>query len=293
MIIARLNTGDLERVSSLVRNVFDTHVAPLYPEEGCSEFYTYIDPEFMSERLAGGMILWGALDKGELVGVLALKDPTHISLFFVADARQGQGIGRLLFDRAAAESAEQDVETLTVNASPNAVQVYTALGFEPDGPEQTRNGITFHRMTRSLADYRKNGGFEQLTDDSFLPGPRGALVCGFSPETFTGLGDFLKRTTGGDLPLFPLDRESLDLSIGDILGGGFTDDPLPAEALPRVVLLSGVRYADVRSVVESWSTSDLPRPVFATTTARNLYFPARELLRHLMEERRRQTGKDT
>jgi GNAT superfamily N-acetyltransferase len=292
MTISLLTAGEMDLVSRLAGKVFDRHVAPLYTEEGRGEFYRYIDPPFLTERLGAGMMVWGARDNGDLVGLLAMKDPSHISLFFVDCDRQGQGIGRLLFDRAAAEAAEQGIPALTVNSSPNAVGVYTSLGFQPDGPAATTKGITYHRMSRPLSDYLAARRGESVTDGTLLAGPFRFMVSGYGSDERGVMNSFLSGLLGKAPGLRPLTLNSLEGSLGALLEGDEAPDPLPADKLPRVLLLSGISYAEVRSVVEHWSGSGLPRPIFATTTARNLHFPVRELLTHLMEERRRQTGKD-
>ena len=75
--------------------------------------------------------------------MLAMREPQHISLFFVKEAWHRQGVGRLLFDAMRRDYAAQ---VFTVNSSPYAVEVYRHLGFVPTDTEQLTNGIRYTPM---------------------------------------------------------------------------------------------------------------------------------------------------
>ena len=89
------------------------------------------------------MPFYGAFHGGELVGVLAMRKPQHISLFFVKEVWHRQGVGRLLFDAMRRDYADQ---VFTVNSSSYAVEVYRHLGFVPTNTEQLTNGIRYTPM---------------------------------------------------------------------------------------------------------------------------------------------------
>ena len=58
---------------------------------------------------------------------------------------QGQGVARKLLQQALAmaKGRKPDLTAVNVHASPNAVDVYKALGFEVTGEEQLNHGICF------------------------------------------------------------------------------------------------------------------------------------------------------
>lgn len=86
-----------------------------------------------------------AEDGADLAGAVALRDGRHLFHLFVAPAYQRQGLARALW-AAVQQGAAKDLETFTVNASPNAVAVYERLGFTAHGPRTEVNGIAFVPM---------------------------------------------------------------------------------------------------------------------------------------------------
>jgi predicted GNAT family N-acyltransferase len=88
-----------------------------------------------------------------------LIDFSHISLFFVDGVRQKRGVGRQLMKRAVAacKKSRPEIKSLSVNSSPNAVNIYQNLGFIVSKPEQQTNGIRYVTMVLDLANALKLG----------------------------------------------------------------------------------------------------------------------------------------
>ena len=137
--VRRLPPELLPAACDLVWQVFCRFEAPEYSQEGIAEFQKTLE----NMDALRHMPFYGAFHGGELVGVLAMREPRHISLFFVKEAWHRQGVGRLLFDAMRRDYAE---ETFTVNSSPYAVEVYRHLGFVPTDTEQITNGIRYTPM---------------------------------------------------------------------------------------------------------------------------------------------------
>ena len=138
-------------VSALVRRVFLRFEAPDYPPEGVDTFFAYTDPDLMAFAMNSGLqMVGGCFDGSLLIGVIALRDNTHISLLFVESTRHKQGIGKTLmawaFTQARAACPETDF-TMTVNSSPYARYFYEKMGFEASGGEQVKDGIRFIPMS--------------------------------------------------------------------------------------------------------------------------------------------------
>lgn len=139
MQIRPITPIELPQALALVERVFMAFEAPEYAPEGIKTFLTFLrSPEAISE-----LTFFGAFEADSLVGVLAMRGGSHISLFFVDAQNQGRGIGRALF--LAAKSACQ-TDIMTVNSSPYAVEIYRSLGFTPISEEQLRDGIRFTPM---------------------------------------------------------------------------------------------------------------------------------------------------
>jgi GNAT superfamily N-acetyltransferase len=131
-------------VCELVKEVFNQFVAPVYEYEGVREFLKYVDPKLLIRRSEGNHRTIVAESQGRIVGMVETRNGNHISLLFVHPSERRRGIGRGLMQHVV---AMHDCQRMTVHSSPNAEAVYRRLGFIPDGPEQTKNGIRFVPMT--------------------------------------------------------------------------------------------------------------------------------------------------
>jgi GNAT superfamily N-acetyltransferase len=140
--------GEAQAVLDLVMRGFDELVRPDFSEQGVAEF-TRAARSFILDGPAGHHITLAECD-GELVGMIDVRDLSHVSLFFVdADARN-RGVGRALLEseiRRGVMAGSAPV-AMTVNSSPWAVPVYERLGFNARGPEDEINGIRFVPMVK-------------------------------------------------------------------------------------------------------------------------------------------------
>jgi GNAT superfamily N-acetyltransferase len=145
-----MTSGEETDVCALVRHVFDELVAPDFAADGVAEFYRFANPEALVERMKAGNPVVVAEIRGEIVGMLEIKPPGHITMLFVA--RRGEGIGRQLVAHALeiCRRAAPHLDKVTVHASRFAVPIYRRLGFEPEGPERTENGIVFLPMAHAF-----------------------------------------------------------------------------------------------------------------------------------------------
>ena len=135
MDIRELNKEEIAPALDLVWKVFLEYEAPDYSQEGVDEFYKSIH----NSNYLSMLTFYGAFSDS-LVGVIATRNEgKHIALFFVAGKRQGQGIGRTLFNAV-------KTDNMTVNSSPYAVPIYRKLGFTATDKEQTVNGLRFTPM---------------------------------------------------------------------------------------------------------------------------------------------------
>lgn len=139
MEIRKISDFEMEEAMSLVWRVFLEYEALDYTEEGIQEFKKSIeDAEWIKARE-----FFGAFENGELLGLIALKNYSHISLFFVDGKHHRRGIGKKLFIRACELN---ETGYYTVNSSPYAKEVYEHLGFESTDIEQCINGLRFYPM---------------------------------------------------------------------------------------------------------------------------------------------------
>lgn len=146
--IKTINQLFVNEVLELTKKVFDSQVAPQYSEEGVNEFYKYITPDSLKDRLGKCHVLIGCTEEDNLIGILEIRNNDHIPLFFVDEKNQGMGIGRKMFEYflRTLKDGHLKVKLITVNSSPNSVPFYEKLGFKRSGNEKENCGIRFHPM---------------------------------------------------------------------------------------------------------------------------------------------------
>lgn len=148
MEIRMLQQPDLLPALHLVWEVYADTIAPTSTPEGVASFQKFIKYDYISEVWQRGeLIFFGAYESGILCGTLALRPDGHIALFFVKTDRQGQGIGRMLFQYAYHYCAGYlHTDRMTVNAAPDAVERYLHMGMRAVSGEQMREGMRYVPM---------------------------------------------------------------------------------------------------------------------------------------------------
>jgi GNAT superfamily N-acetyltransferase len=149
--IRGMRSGEEEKVSLLIAEIFKEHIASLYSERGHREFGRFIAA--MKERAGHNhlrLVAEAGAPEPAVVGMVEIRDYRHVCLLFVDTKYQRPGIGRRLLKQALSACRKQGSAEVTVNSSPNAVSAYRRFGFHPLGPEKTVKGIRFVPMKKSL-----------------------------------------------------------------------------------------------------------------------------------------------
>jgi GNAT superfamily N-acetyltransferase len=128
-------------------------VAPDYSEEGTAIFKKFIEYGSIIQKLdSGEMKIWGSFGNHKLSGVIATLKTNHICLLFIRKEYQKQGIARGLFKKVVDVcKLNKNINSITVNSSPYAVEAYRHLGFKNTNTEQSLNGIRFTPMEYRIA----------------------------------------------------------------------------------------------------------------------------------------------
>jgi GNAT superfamily N-acetyltransferase len=145
--IQLLKTGEEDEVIELVRLVFNQFEAPDYLPSGVKEFYEYAESQAMRDRRQNHFVLT-AKKGGKIVGMIEMRNYSHIALLFVHPDWQHKGIARNLFETALVVCADHYhyPPEVTVNSSPYAEGFYKTIGFIPAGNLQEVNGLRFIPM---------------------------------------------------------------------------------------------------------------------------------------------------
>lgn len=151
MIIREMNFNDIAGVNLLVKEVFDKFMSADYTDEGIKNFYEFISPASLRERLSSGNLFFIAERDEIIAGVIELRDKSHIALFYVKESFQGTGTGRKLFEHAMKNSLTVPTDrVITVNSSTYAEPVYKKFGFTRHVPAMMKDGMAFISMQLKL-----------------------------------------------------------------------------------------------------------------------------------------------
>lgn len=122
--------------------------ADVYTPEGVRNFENFITDSTLHRMfIMGEYQLFIALDRHKIVGMITLRDSTHISLLFVDAAYHRKGIGRALVKYLTDYLlTEVGARRVTVHSSPYGIEFYHRIGFKDIRPEEARDGIIYTPM---------------------------------------------------------------------------------------------------------------------------------------------------
>jgi ribosomal protein S18 acetylase RimI-like enzyme len=157
IVYRAMQEGEEKLVARLIESVFHKFIAHTYTAEGVEEFEKAIDPKNLFDRSRKGHRFLVAVKDGEVVGVIALRDKSHITFLFVAEKYHRKGIAKELFRRSLQICRRNypDIEECTVNSSTYALPFYEKLGFRKAGPEHYRKGMRITPMVLMLSTSKK------------------------------------------------------------------------------------------------------------------------------------------
>ncbi|MCL2699627.1 MAG: GNAT family N-acetyltransferase [Defluviitaleaceae bacterium] len=149
-MIKEVGIDDLPQAIALINEVFAEFVAVDYPEQGRITFENYLKTkhdELSSDLKSGHKKMWAYYQNGEINGVVAIRDISHIALMFVDKRHHKKGIARRMFNFILEEIKQnKDVTQITVSSSPYAVEFYERLGFIKTDGQQEKNGMIYIPM---------------------------------------------------------------------------------------------------------------------------------------------------
>ena len=118
-------------------------------------------------------------------------------------------------------------------------------------------------------------------------GPKSVFMSGFDKDECATVADILTGCGYPDHRIVLCTKSMLTMTLEDALCENPEEDPVPRNALPRTIIISGVPDYSIRNILESYRSTPLSSPIWATTTESNLRMSVRSVLRHLLEEHNR------
>lgn len=152
ILVKPLSREHWNQAMSLAWYVFNEFDAKDYTERGIESFWEFITDNTLHRMfLLGSYMAFGAYDGNKLIGIITLRNETHISLLFVHPDYHKHGVGRQLMNCLCEYvKDEEGYNYITVNSAPYAVGFYHKLGFEDTGSEEVSDGITYIPMKLKL-----------------------------------------------------------------------------------------------------------------------------------------------
>jgi GNAT superfamily N-acetyltransferase len=139
---------DALAMSDLLDRLLRRYVVKDCSPDGRRRLLASVAPDALTGLMAQGHHYHVAFTGSDLFGVVGMRGVNHVHHLFVADTLRGSGLGRRLWETARDEICMHGTAppVFTVNSSLYAIGFYKALGFQPTGPEEERDGIRFQPM---------------------------------------------------------------------------------------------------------------------------------------------------
>lgn len=146
-------------ISNLITKCSREQIGPTLTPSGLEHLLGDMTAEKIVERMNDSFRFILAEENSNLIGVAAIKPPSHLFYLFVNRNAQRRGIGRKLWHHIRDLVLEADnVEGITVNSSLNSVGAYESYGFVCEGRILDKFDVRYQPMryrNPSIPDYRK------------------------------------------------------------------------------------------------------------------------------------------
>lgn len=144
---------DWDEAMALAWRTFMQFEANDYTKEGIESFQDFVTDTTLRRMFdMGAYQLFVATDESnKIIGMISLRNETHISLLFVDSKYHYKGVGRALMEALCSYVFnEEGYHRVTVNAAPYAMGFYHKLGFRDTEKEQMKDGIIYTPMEKMI-----------------------------------------------------------------------------------------------------------------------------------------------
>ncbi len=147
MNIRPATLADSEPISKLISGLSEKYIAHEFTQTGARELLNSMKPGAIEKYIRSGYEYHVAEIGGRPVGVVGVRDNSHLYHLFVDEKFQKRGIAGQLW-RVARESclSKGNPGVFTVNSSKYALPVYEKLGFIVQSEPVERSGVVYIPM---------------------------------------------------------------------------------------------------------------------------------------------------
>jgi len=141
------STDDSESISALVSEQSVKHIIHEFTPDGADHLLASMSPDSIRKYIQSGYFYHVAEMDGRIIGVVGVKDNSHLYHLFVAEKFRRQGVARELWQVSMTSCLSRgNPGEFTVNSSRYALGVYKKLGFVAQSGPQEKNGVVFIPM---------------------------------------------------------------------------------------------------------------------------------------------------
>lgn len=139
--IRKATAQDIKPALDLALRVFMEYDSLQYGPEHTERMRTAIKErlDHFDIYLSGKRLMFVALDSNKVIGIIETYGTNRISLMFVDNAYQRQGIATALMRSVACELKKTGYNEIVLNSSPYGVRFYTKFGFTINEAEKDPN----------------------------------------------------------------------------------------------------------------------------------------------------------
>ncbi|MGB1238472.1 MAG: GNAT family N-acetyltransferase [Pseudomonadales bacterium] len=141
---------DAAAISALIIPLVKTHVAPTCTAQGSELILASMSTLRIEHYLEQGYHYLVYTDHQAVVGVIGLRDNSHLYHLFVADSHSGRGIAHQLWQRVKKEAQARGIKHVTVNAALSAAPLYERWGFIAESGVREQHGVRDIPMSLTL-----------------------------------------------------------------------------------------------------------------------------------------------
>jgi N-acetylglutamate synthase-like GNAT family acetyltransferase len=145
--IRKATTSDSQRISELISRNAQSLLQDDFENDGLDFFLNTVNHRAIKDYMEQGFPYLVAQSDKNIVGVIAMKDCSHMFHLFVDKAYHKKGIAKKLWQAIFDHSLKNgNSGVFTLNSTSYALPVYERWGFSTTDKEQSRHGIRYTPM---------------------------------------------------------------------------------------------------------------------------------------------------